>query len=344
METKNTINRRHFIAGTGLLLTGYALNLQGAVAQPSEPIIDIHQHTDYAGRSQDKMLAHQRMMGVTTTILLPGGRPLNYGSTHYGVSNGLQVKAGGNEVCYQYAKDRAPEMLFGACEVPDFPGAIPELEKYLSGLEDLALSVVIVGHKPHDGHSGEVLAVFALGDKIKANAKEAVHALHAAGVEKVIVLSGDNQKTVDAIRLLSGIDEGIGDLLPEDKVEHVKALTLKYKNVAMVGDGINDAPALAHASVGISMGAAGTDAAIETSDVALMQDDLAELPKAIKQGRRVLSIIRFNIGFALATKVIFLILAVLGYSNLWLAVVADLGASIFVTINALRLLRVKADS
>lgn len=130
METKNTINRRHFIAGTGLLLTGYALNLQGATIEP-EPIIDIHQHTDYAGRSQDKMLAHQRMMGITTTILLPAGRPLNYGSTHYGVSNGLQVKAGGNEVCYQYAKDRAPEMLFGACEVPDFPGAIPELEKYL---------------------------------------------------------------------------------------------------------------------------------------------------------------------------------------------------------------------
>lgn len=131
METKNTINRRHFITGTGLLLTGYALNLQGAIPEPSEPIIDIHQHTDYAGRSQDKMLAHQRMMGVTTTILLPAGRPLNYGSTHYGVSNGLQVRAGGNEVCYQYAKDRAPEMLFGACEVPDFPGAIPELEKYL---------------------------------------------------------------------------------------------------------------------------------------------------------------------------------------------------------------------
>jgi predicted TIM-barrel fold metal-dependent hydrolase len=131
METKNTIHRRHFIAGTGLLLAGYTLKLNGAELQTSEPIIDIHQHTDYAGRSQDKMLAHQRMMGVTTTILLPAGRPLNYGSTHYGVSNGLQVKAGGNEVCYQYAREHSPEMLFGACEVPDFPGAIPELEKYL---------------------------------------------------------------------------------------------------------------------------------------------------------------------------------------------------------------------
>ena len=131
MEIKNTINRRHFITGTGLLLVGYTLKLNGAELQTAEPIIDIHQHTDYAGRSQEKMLAHQRMMGVTTTILLPAGRSLNYGSTHYGVSNGLQVKAGGNETCYQYAREHSTEILFGACEVPDFPGAIPEIEKYL---------------------------------------------------------------------------------------------------------------------------------------------------------------------------------------------------------------------
>jgi len=131
MKTNKPISRRYFIAGTGIFLAGSALNLRGSVLTADEPIIDIHQHTDYAGRSQDKMLAHQRMMGVTTTILLPAGRPLNYGSTHYGVSNGLQVKAGGNEICYQYAREHSPEMLFGACEVPDFPGAIPEIEKYL---------------------------------------------------------------------------------------------------------------------------------------------------------------------------------------------------------------------
>jgi len=131
MKSNKPISRRYFIAGAGIFLAGSALNIKGSVLTADEPIIDIHQHTDYAGRSQDKMLAHQRMMGVTTTILLPAGRPLNYGSTHYGVSNGLQVKAGGNEVCYQYAREHSPEMLFGACEVPDFPGAIPELEKYL---------------------------------------------------------------------------------------------------------------------------------------------------------------------------------------------------------------------
>lgn len=214
----------------------------------------------------------------------------------------------------------------------------PELEKYLVELEEKALSVVIIGHAPHDGHAGDVLGVFSLGDSLRPNAKLAVHDLHRNGVDKVVILSGDNQKTVDAIKKLAGIDEGYGDLLPEDKVEKIKELTAKYKHVAMVGDGINDAPALAHATLGISMGAAGTDTAIETSDVALMQDNLQELAKAIEQGRRVLGVIRFNIGFALVTKLIFLVLAVSGRSNLWLAVAADMGASLFVTTNALRLL------
>ncbi len=215
----------------------------------------------------------------------------------------------------------------------------PELEVYLQELEEKSLSVIVVGHKPHDGHAGEVLGVFALGDRLRANARDAVQALHKAGIKHIVVLSGDNQKTVDAIRKQSGIDQGLGDLLPEDKVREVKNLTERFKEVAMVGDGVNDAPALANATLGISMGAAGTDTAIETSDVALMQDNLAELPKAIHQGRRVLSVIRFNIVFALATKLAFLVLAIVGISNLWLAVAADLGASLLVTGNALRLLK-----
>ena len=128
---KSTITRRQFIAGSSMVLGGMALKLDAAAFLAAEPIIDIHQHTNYAGRSDEKMLAHQRAMGITTTILLPSGRPLQYGSTHYGVSNGLQAKAAGNEVCYNFAKQYPNEFLFGACEVPDFPGAIPEIEKYL---------------------------------------------------------------------------------------------------------------------------------------------------------------------------------------------------------------------
>jgi predicted TIM-barrel fold metal-dependent hydrolase len=131
MSISRFISRRHFLAGTGALLGGLALKAEGAGFLATEPIIDIHQHTNYSGRTQEEMHAHQRAMGVSMTILLPGGRSLNYGSTHYGVSNGLQVKAGGNEICYQYARQHQDEFTFGVSEVPDFPGAIPELEKYL---------------------------------------------------------------------------------------------------------------------------------------------------------------------------------------------------------------------
>ncbi len=219
----------------------------------------------------------------------------------------------------------------------------PETEAYLIELEQKALSVIIIGHRPHNEHKGNILGIFGLGDTLKPNARHAISELHRIGVSKVLVLSGDNQKTVDAIASLTGVDEAKGDLLPEDKVSRVKQLTAEYEFVAMVGDGVNDAPALANATIGISMGAAGTDSAIETSDVSLMQDDLSQLPKAIAQGRRVLSVIRFNIGFALATKAAFLILTIIGFSNLWLAVAADLGATVLVTLNALRLLRVRSE-
>lgn len=214
-----------------------------------------------------------------------------------------------------------------------------EIELYLQELEEKAMSVVIIGHKPHGDHAGGVLGIFGLGDSLKANAKTAIQELHKIGISKIVVLSGDNQKTVDAIGKLVGVDEARGDLLPEDKVNEVKKLIVNFSDVAMVGDGVNDAPALASATIGISMGAIGTDSAIETSDVSLMQDDLSSLAKAISHGRRVLNVIQFNIAFALVTKLIFLILAIAGYSNLWLAVFADMGASILVTLNALRLLK-----
>lgn len=114
-----------------LLTSLFASDAEAASNDDKEPIIDIHQHTDYVGRSHEKLLAHQRAMGITTTILLPAGRPLSYGSTYYGVGNGLQASATGNEVCYKLAQDYPKEFLFGANEVPDFPGAIPEIEKYL---------------------------------------------------------------------------------------------------------------------------------------------------------------------------------------------------------------------
>jgi Cd2+/Zn2+-exporting ATPase len=214
----------------------------------------------------------------------------------------------------------------------------PEIEQRLAEIEGAAQSVVVVGHKPHAACKGEVLGILAIGDTIRANAADALRAIHAAGVEKVVMLSGDNQRTADAIAKQAGIDEAHGDLLPDDKIARVRALTAEFKHVGMIGDGVNDAPAMAAASIGIAMGQAGTDTAIETADVALMQDDLGKVAEAIALGRRTVGIIQFNIAFALAIKAVFLVLALLGHTSLWLAILADTGATLLVIANALRLL------
>jgi Zn2+/Cd2+-exporting ATPase len=214
-----------------------------------------------------------------------------------------------------------------------------KLETMLAEIEADAKSVVVVGHRPHADCKGEVFGILAVGDAIRPNAAEAVRLLHDAGIRKVVMLSGDNSRTANAIAKQAGIDEAKGDLLPEDKIERVKKLANDFGSVGMIGDGVNDAPALAAANVGIAMGAAGTDTAIETADVALMRDDLLMVSEAIRLGRRTLRVIRFNIAFALGIKAVFLILALLGYTSLWLAVLADTGATLLVIGNALRLLR-----
>ncbi len=215
----------------------------------------------------------------------------------------------------------------------------PDLEKQLSEIEANAQSVVVVGHKPHEDCAGEVLGILAVGDAIRPNAREAVAALHHAGVRKVVMLSGDNQRTADAIARKAGIDEAYGDLLPDQKIARVKTLLMESRSVGMIGDGVNDAPAMAAASVGIAMGGAGTDTAIETADMVLMQDDLSKVAEAIRLGRRTVQIIRFNIAFALVLKAVFLLLAITGHASLWMAIAADTGATLLVIANALRLLR-----
>jgi Zn2+/Cd2+-exporting ATPase len=212
------------------------------------------------------------------------------------------------------------------------------VEARLSAIEARGQSVVVVGHRPHDDCKGEILGIMAIGDTLRPHAKAAISALHAAGVEQVVMLSGDNQRTATFIAQQVGIDEARGDLLPDDKVEAVKSLREKHRVVGMVGDGVNDAPAMATATVGIAMGAAGTDAAIETADIALMQDELGKIAETIRLGRRTLGIIHFNITFALGLKALFLLLTLMGHASLWLAIMADTGATLLVIANALRLL------
>ncbi|MEK0451129.1 MAG: putative cadmium-transporting ATPase [Verrucomicrobiota bacterium] len=219
-------------------------------------------------------------------------------------------------------------------------GACSEtVERALAEIEARGESVVIVGHTAHGDCPAKALGILTIGDSIRPQAVEALRAIHAAGVEKIVMLSGDNQRTADAIAREAGIDEAHGDLLPDDKLTRIRALAEKFTYVGMVGDGVNDAPAMAAASLGIAMGKAGTDTAIETADMALMQDDLRRVADAIALGRRTVRIIQFNIAFALAIKALFLVLALLGHTSLWLAILADTGATLIVIANALRLLR-----
>lgn len=153
------------------------------------------------------------------------------------------------------------------------------------------------------------------------------------------MLTGDNEGTARAVAERLGVDEFHAELLPDHKVRIVRELEASGERVAFVGDGVNDAPALATASVGLAMGAAGTDVALETADIALMGDDLSRLPFALRLSRRTLRIIKQNIWFSIAIKGVFLILALFGWATLWMAVASDMGASLLVIANGLRALR-----
>ncbi|MFV3369688.1 heavy metal translocating P-type ATPase [Pseudomonas sp. NY15435] len=207
-----------------------------------------------------------------------------------------------------------------------------ELEARLDALEQQGKTVIVL--LDVEGP----LALFAVADGVKQTSREAVAQLHELGV-KTLMLTGDNPHTANAIGAQVGIDEALGNLLPEDKLREVKQRQEGGKRVGMVGDGINDAPALARADIGFAMGAAGTDTAIETAGVALMDDDLRKLPSFIRLSRQTHRVLIQNITLALGIKAVFLALTLAGEGTLWMAVFADMGASLLVVFNGLRLLR-----
>ena len=209
----------------------------------------------------------------------------------------------------------------------------PEVHEQLEALAKTGRSVVVVGNETH------VCGFLALADRIRPQSRGSVDAMRKAGVEHVVMLTGDNQATAEAISKEAGVTEVRAELLPEDKVRAVEELVQKYGSVAMIGDGINDAPAMGRATIGIAMGAAGSDTAIEAADVALMSDDLSKLSWLIQHSRRMLGIIRANIVLSLAVKAVFVVLTFLGHASLWAAIAADMGVSLLVIFNALRLLR-----
>ena len=185
---------------------------------------------------------------------------------------------------------------------------------------------------------GRPMGIIALADRTRESARDAIEMLRRQGVRRVVMLTGDNHASAEALGRLIGVDETHAELLPHDKVAVVRALK-QYGTVVMVGDGVNDAPALAAADVGIAMGAAGTGAALETADIALMADELLKIPFAMRLGRATLANIQMNVTLSLSLKAVFLALAVIGSATLWMAVVADMGASLLVIANGMRLLR-----
>jgi Cd2+/Zn2+-exporting ATPase len=209
----------------------------------------------------------------------------------------------------------------------------PALHERLDELQLRGSTPVLVSH------GGAPLGVIGLADELRDSGRETVTGLRAAGVSRVVMLTGDSRRNAEAIAAAAGVDEAHAELLPADKVDRLARLRTAYGPVAMVGDGINDAPALAAADVGIAMGAAGTDVALETADVALMADDLSRLPYVIRLGRRTLARVRQNVAIAIGLKLAFVVLAATGVATIWMAVLADTGASLIVTANGLRLLR-----
>lgn len=248
--------------------------------------------------------------GLTGTV---DGRALWLGSTRYAAEQGTALFAEANT------------------------DAAATISERIGALEGRGRTVVVLGDQR--GVSG----LIALADTIRPEARGIIKRLHAAGVKRIVMLTGDNASTARAVADELGIDDVNAELLPQDKVAAVEALTRTYGTVAMLGDGVNDAPAMARANIGIVMGAIGSDAAIETADVALMTDELSRVPWLIDHSRRTLGVIRQNIAFSLGAKLVFVALTAWGLASLWGAIAADVGATLLVVANALRLLRAPAN-
>jgi Cd2+/Zn2+-exporting ATPase len=203
----------------------------------------------------------------------------------------------------------------------------------LANLEQQGKTVMLMGTK------NLIFGMVAVADTLREDSQKTIEVLRKAGMKHIAMLTGDNSRVANAIAKKTNLDAFYSDLLPEDKVAAIKKIAGDFRNVVMVGDGVNDAPALATATIGVAMGVAGSDVALETADVALMTDDLGKLAYLIKLSHKIMVIIKQNISFAILIKIIFFGLLFLGMGNLWLAVFADMGASVLVTLNGMRLVR-----
>ena len=231
---------------------------------------------------------------------------------------------------FQTMVGKGVQAMFEEMAIP-----IAEVITEVEALINQGKTVVLVGTKE------KVIGVIAVSDRIRESTANTLTALKQNGVKQTVILTGDHEGAAKLIASEANIDHYYAELLPEDKVDVIKALQSEGQKVAMVGDGINDAPALATADIGIAMGGVGTDTAMETAGIVLMADHLEKLPYTMKLSRKTLGIIKQNIWFSIIVKLIALILIFPGWLTLWLAVLSDTGAALIVILNSIRLLRYK---
>jgi Zn2+/Cd2+-exporting ATPase len=313
----------------GRLLKSIALDKTGTLTLGKPALTDVITVSDLSieealkiSASLDALSQHPVALAIVSGFQAKANGGQLYAAADFSSITGRGVAGKINAVAYSLGNHRLAEEL-KRCS--------PQVEAELNRLEAQGKSTVVLMDETR------ALAVLAVADQVRETSKAAVQALRDLGVEPVM-LTGDNQRTATAVAQIVGISDARGDQLPENKLAAIEEL-LKKGPVGMVGDGVNDAPALARCSVGFAMGAAGTDTAIETADVALMEDDLQKIPEFIALSKRTAVILWQNIVFALAVKAVFFVLTFTGQTSLWMAVFADLGASLIVVFNGMRLLR-----
>ncbi|HEY3078936.1 MAG TPA: cation-translocating P-type ATPase [Chloroflexota bacterium] len=303
----------------------------------------------------DETLSSSQLLVLAAAVEARSEHPLARAVVRYAQHEGLEIPAavGFEALPGRGARGRVVPTIAGAAglaqlEAPTAPRRVLVGAPRWLGAEGVDLGPVraALAEQEVAGRTVLIVAVdgraaglIVLADRPRPGARGALEALRQLGVERIVLLTGDNRPTAETLAAELGLDEVRAELLPEDKVRAIQALLTEGRTVAMLGDGVNDAPALAAATVGMAMGVAGSAVALETADVALMADDLNRAPHALGLARAALSTIRQNVAVSLLTKGIFLVLGAAGLAGLWLAVLADMGTSLLVTLNGMRLLR-----
>lgn len=312
-------------------LKAVAFDKTGTLTHGSPSVVDVLPMNEHTG---------EELLEIAAAIESHSDHPLAHAITTYARARGITVREPHDLQTVQgkgitARVDGRPYWLGSHRYLEERGQETPEVHARLDSLAQSGKTIVAVGTDDH------VCGLISLADTVRPESPAIIEALRGAGIEHVIILTGDNRGTAEAVAHETGVDEVRAELLPHEKVLAVEELVRHYGTVAMVGDGINDAPALGRATLGIAMGGGGTDAAIEAGDVALMSDDISKLPWLVRHSQRTLSIIRQNIGLSLAVKLLFAVLTALGYASLWAAIAADMGVSLVVIANALRLLRLR---